>query len=110
MRCAETLLMRVLRWFAWSYAVIVAATFVFAMVSAVAMRNLEHDHMLPVFILGIVCAPLDLLVFVVADRSSGVGAFLDELGLGQLVVIALCGGVQAWFLLWIFRPAAASDG
>lgn len=95
--------MRFLRGFAWLYAVVVACTLVFALAMDVAMRSSTQEHMLPNLILGLVCAPLDLAVF------AGLDLFFPDaisaLGVGQLVVVAACGAVQAWLLLWLTRPA-----
>jgi hypothetical protein len=92
------------RWFAWLYASLVLCAFVYAAASDFALRNDPGEHMLPDFVLTLVCAPLDILLLRLLPSR-----FLEALGWAQIVLFATAGGVQAAFLLWLTRPAVTGE-
>jgi hypothetical protein len=93
---------RYFRMFAWLYAIAVAGALALALAVDFGMRNSVQEHMLPNFILLFVCAPLDIPLMIGADMFFP--DLFSALGIGQLPLIAACGAVQAWLLLWLTRP------
>jgi hypothetical protein len=94
--------MRYFRKFSWLYAVAVGCALVLALAVDLAMRNSAQEHMLPNLILLFVCAPLDIALMDCVDLLFPYA--FSALGIGQLIVIAACGAMQSWLLLWLTRP------
>jgi hypothetical protein len=90
--------MRLFRAMALVYTTVLVLATLYATIVDLALRNDPSEHMMPNFLLLFVCAPLDLVVFLLPLT------FRYAIGWGQLVAIAACGALQAAFFLWLSRP------
>jgi hypothetical protein len=92
---------RFFRFLAWCYAAALVAALGYAIGVDVVMLHDPREHLLPIFILLFVAAPLDLVPTWLLELAPS--SFVDNAPWLQLLLVALCGGVQAAFLFWLSR-------
>jgi hypothetical protein len=79
----------------YAAAVLLAALFV--LITEIALRHQQVEHLLPWFVLAFVTLPLS---FILDPLSSAAPAFFDA-PFVQLGFLTLCGAVQAALLWWL---------